>query len=474
MNDGLMRYLTFLLTGKRFFRMVTLDLYIPKFTLVLVMTFYFFKAEPVISKPNVIVIYSDDQGSIDLNIYGASDLVTPHMDALVKSGVRFTQFYAAPVCSPSRAGLMTGKTPQRAGVPGNVPPVAVGGQGLSGDQYTMAEMFKDAGYKTALIGKWHLGDQPGMLPNDQGFDYSFGHLVGCIDNYSHYFYWNGPNRHDLYRNGQEVFYNGQFFPDLMVSEAVKFLEQNKDQPFFMYYAMNTPHYPYQGTPEWLRYYQEKGVTYPRDLYAAFLSTQDDKIGLLIQKLDSLNLRDNTIIVFQSDNGYSTEERAHFGGGNAGPYRGAKACLFEGGFRVPAAISWPGKIPQNQIRDQFAVNADWMPTLAELCDIDLDTTDLDGLSLVPVIQRGTTKSAHRDVFTWQLGKQWATRSGKWKLLGNPVDKSNKAALTEKDMLFLVDLEKDPGETTNLAVLYPEKVRELEEQYRTWLKDAVSDD
>ena len=419
-------------------------------------------------KPNVIVIYTDDQGSIDLNIYGAKDLQTPNMDAIVKSGIRFTQFYGAPVCSPSRAGLMTGKTPQRAGVPGNVPSVPVTTRGLQGAQYTMAEMFKDAGYKTAHIGKWHLGDQPGMLPNDQGFDYSFGHHVGCIDNFSHFYYWHGPNRHDLYRNGEEVFYDGQFFPDLMVKEASAFITENRNAPFFLFFAMNTPHYPYQGTPEWLKYYQDKGVAYPRDLYAAFLSTQDDKIGELISKLKSLNLMENTIIVFQSDNGYSTEERAHFGGGNAGPYRGAKSCLFEGGFRVPAAISWPGTLPADEVRSQFSVNADWMPTLAELCEIKLNLNDLDGKSLMPVINNPSTKSQHNEVFSWQHGKQWATRSGKWKLLGNPVDKSNQAPLTEEDKRFLVNLETDPGEQTNLAEQYPEKVIELENQFQEWVK------
>ena len=419
-------------------------------------------------KPNVIIIYTDDQGAIDLNIYGAKDLVTPHMDALVRSGVRFTQFYGAPVCSPSRAGLLTGKTPQRAGVPGNVPSVSPGDKGLPGNQYTIAEMFKDEGYKTALIGKWHLGDQEGMLPNDQGFDYSFGHHVGCIDNYSHYFYWEGPNRHDLYRNGEEIFLDGQFFPDLMVKEASRFLEENKEEPFFMYYALNTPHYPYQGTPEWLEYYKKKGLAYPRDLYAAFLSTQDDKIGELIAKLEDLGLKENTIIVFQSDNGYSTEQRAHYGGGNAGPYRGSKSCLFEGGFRVPAAITWPGNIPQDEVRDQFSVNADWMPTLANLCGIKIDTDALDGRTLLPVINDATAKSQHNEIFSWKHGKQWATRSGKWKLLGNPVDNSNKAKLTEEDKLFLVDLEMDPGEMTNLAKKNPKKVEELKKQYESWLQ------
>lgn len=426
------------------------------------------RAQQITEKPNVIIIYTDDQGTIDLNVLGAKDLATPHMDALVKSGVRFTQFYAAPICSPSRAGLLTGKTPQRAGVPGNIPSVPVTEKGLASSQYTMAEMFKDNGYKTAHIGKWHLGDQEGMLPNDQGFDYSFGHHVGCIDNYSHFYYWRGPNRHDLYRNGEEIFLNGQFFPDLMVDEASRFLEENQEEPFFLYYALNTPHYPYQGSPEWLKYYQDRGVAYPRNLYAAFLSTQDDKIGELIAKLEELNLIDNTIIVFQADNGYSTEERAHFGGGNSGPYRGAKSCLFEGGFRVPASISWSKHIAANSIRDQFAVNLDWMPTLAELCGISINTEDLDGKSLIPVIKNSETESQHGEIFAWQHGQQWATRSGKWKLLGNPVDRTNKAPITDEDLLFLVDLEADPGEMKNLAKQFPQKVQELENQYNEWLE------
>ena len=414
-------------------------------------------------KPNVIVIYTDDQGAIDLNSFGAKDLVTPNMDKIVKSGIKFTQFYGAPVCSPSRAGLLTGKTPQRAGVPGNVSSLSEEA-GMPTEQYTMAEMFKDAGYKTAHIGKWHLGHGKDKQPNAQGFDYSFGHFVGCIDNYSHYFFWQGPNRHDLYRNGKEVFYNGQFFPELMVKEAAAFIERNQNSPFFIYFALNTPHYPYQGTKEWLNYYQEKGVAYPRDLYAAFLSTQDDKIGELIENLENLGLRENTIIIFQSDNGYSTEERAHFGGGDAGILRGSKFSLFEGGIRVPAAISWPAKLKAGEVRHQLAVNADWMPTLAELCGIDLDISELDGKSLIPVLKHKEHETLHNQ-FCWQSGKHWAARNGNWKLLGNPAILDEK--FLPKDSLFLVNLETDPGEMTNLAKKYPEKVKELNLQFGQWL-------
>jgi arylsulfatase A len=418
---------------------------------------------PNTEKPNVIIIYTDDQGTIDLNSFGASDLVTPNMDKIVYSGIKFTQFYAAAVCCPSRAGLLTGKTPQRAGVPYNIGP----NSGLGSEHYTMAEMFKDAGYKTCHIGKWHLGHETEYQPNAHGFDYSFGHLGGCIDNYSHFFYWNGPNRHDLYRNGEEVFYDGQFFPDLMVKEASAFMEKNKNSPFFIYFALNTPHYPYQGTPEWLEYYREKGVAYPRDLYAAFLSTQDDKIGELLQKLRELGLTENTIIIFQSDNGHSVEERAHYGGGSAGIFRGQKASLYEGGIRVPAAISWPAKLKGGEVRDQMAVNADWMPTLADLCGINLDTKELDGKSLVPIIKDKNMESLHSNGFCWQIQKRWAARKGDWKLHGN-VSVQGEEPSTEGN-LFLVNLKDDPGEQTNLAKKYPEKVKELLAQYETWLEN-----
>jgi len=433
------------------------------FLIIILFTFSCETTTQMNSRPNVILIYTDDQGAIDLNSFGATDLVTPNMDKIVDSGIKFTQFYGAPVCSPSRAGVLTGKTPQRAGVPGNVSPRSEKA-GMPPEQYTIAEMFKDAGYNTAHIGKWHLGHGKDRQPNAQGFDYSFGHFVGCIDNYSHFFYWNGPNRHDLYRNGEEVHYPGQFFPDMMVKEASEYIENNTDAPFFMYFALNTPHYPYQGYPKWLKYYREQGLEYPRDLYAAFISTQDDIIGNLLNKLDELGIRENTIVVFQSDNGFSTEERAHFGGGSAGILRGSKFSLFEGGIRVPAAISWPAKLKAGEVRNQVAVNADWMPTLAELCEIDLDTRDLDGKSLVSIIDDNSKETLHPE-FCWANSKSWAARNGDWKLLSNPAIRGEE--FPPEDSLFLVNLKNDPGEMSNLATQYPEKVEELKTQFDIWL-------
>jgi arylsulfatase A-like enzyme len=252
----------------------------------------------------------------------------------------------------------------------------------------------------------------------------------------------------------------------MVKEASAFIEQYSEQPFFMYFAMNLPHYPYQGDPRWLEYYREKGVAYPRDLYAAFLSTQDDRIGMLLKKLDDLGIRDNTIIIFQSDNGHSTEERAHGGGGSAGPYRGAKQCLFEGGIRVPAAISWPGNIPSGEVRNQFSVNADWMPTVAELCGIPLEATELDGKSLMPIISNSSAETLHTEGYCWAFSDMWVARKGKWKLIGNPYD-TGQRDYTFQEKRFLVNLDEDPGERTNLASQYPLVVQELEKQYQQWL-------
>ena len=429
------------------------------------------------NRPNVLLIFTDDQGTLDMNCYGSEDLQTPHMDALAASGTRFTQFYAAaPVCSPSRAGLLTGRSPLRAGLPGNVPiPIRQEGAGLPTEEITIAEMMRDGGYRTAHIGKWHLGHIPEKQPNGQGFDYSFGHMVGCIDNYSHFFYWNGPNRHDLWRNGEEVYEPGEFFPDLTVREVNAFMEEESDQPFFIYWAINVPHYPYQGSPEWLAEYQD--LPSPRREYAAFVSTMDDKIGEVMAKLDELGLRENTLVIFQSDHGHSTEERAFFGGGNAGPYRGAKFSLFEGGIRVPALISWSGTLPAEQVRDQLAVGMDWMPTIAELSGVDLPDTKLEGKSLVSVIKEDAV-TPHQ-VVHWQTNRfddpnpQWAVRQGEWKLIGNPLDPISPDALSAADSLFLVNLKQDTTESKNIAGQHPERVEAMRQLHLDWV-DGIQEE
>ena len=431
--------------------------------LVFLLSSFVFGSALAADRPNVIFILADDQGSVDVGCYGAKDLHTPNTDALAARGVRFTQFYsAAPVCSPSRAGALTGRWPVRAGVPSNCSSQKGGNAALPPEEVTMAEMFKAAGYATAHVGKWHIGYTPETSPQAQGFDQSFGHMGGCIDNYSHFFFWSGPNIHDLWRNGVEVYHDGEFFPDLMVKEASQFIEKNREKPFFIYYAMNTPHYPYQGDAKWLEHF--KDMPYPRKLYAAFVAAQDQRLGDLFAKVDELGLRENTIIVFQSDNGHSTEERAHFGGGSAGPYRGAKFSLLEGGIRLPAIISWPKNLPQGEARDQVTHACDWLPTLAELTGVKPPETHLDGRSIVPVLRDVAAPSSHQNhALHWQIGAgpkaDWAVREGDWKLIGNSRDTSGADGKSTRIENLLLNIKDDPGEKTNLADQHPEIVTRL---------------
>ena len=300
------------------------------------------------------------------------------------------------------------------------------------------------------------------MPLAQGFDESFGHMGGCIDNYSHFFYWNGPNRHDLWHNGIEVWRAGEYFPDLMVEQAKDFINRNNEEPFFMYFALNNPHYPLQPDPKWQSHY--KDLPQPRRDYAAFVSTMDERIGALLKHLEEVGLRENTIIIFQSDHGHSVEERAFGGGGSAGPYRGAKFSLFEGGIRVPAIISWPGQIPKGESRNQMAFNIDWMSTIASLCGLRLPVTQ--GKDLSNVIQDSEAKSPH-ELFRWKSGVSWAIRKGDWKLIGLPKDPVNPNSLDpEKDRLFLSNIQQDVSESENLAFQNPGKVEELLADYLKW--------
>ena len=419
--------------------------------------------------PNVIMILADDLGSVDLRCYGADDLMTPELDRLAKRGVRFTQCYAAaPVCSPSRAAFITGRYPQRAGVPGNVPRNDAGG--MPTDVVTVAEMFARGGYATGHVGKWHLGHHPSKTPNGQGFQESFGHLGGCIDNYSHFFYWDGPNEHDLWRNGQEVFHEGRYFPDLMADEAIRFISGHQDEPFFLYWALNVPHYPLQPSERWRRHYRD--LPPPRRHYAAFVSTMDETVGRVLRHLDHLHLTNSTIVVFQSDHGHSTEIRTFGGGGCSGPYRGAKFSLFEGGIRVPAMISWPGTLPRNAVRSQMVTGCDWVPTLLALAGLP-DEPGLDGHDITDVIRSPSAPGPH-SVFHWQSGRtsrgpQWAVRRGPWKLLAHPRDTTAGAAPLHVDR-FLVNLDESVSEQTNLLDAHPDIAVELEQLHEIWVRDV----
>jgi arylsulfatase A-like enzyme len=314
-------------------------------------------------RPRVVIFLTDDQGTLDANCYGSRDLYTPTIDELAATGVRFTQAYSHTVCCPARALLLTGRHPQRSSVNHWTQGDAKAEKGINmfREEVTIAEMLKAAGYRTALFGKWHLGAHLDHGPTEQGFDEFFGIRGGFIDNYRHYFL-HGMGYHDLYEGKKEVFADGEYFPDLMIDRAVDFIDRGGDKPFFMYVALNIPHYPEQADSKFEKRYQH--LPMPRRSYAQMISTTDDRIGRVIAALQDANLRENTIIVFQSDNGHSTEDgsairfdnhtsgfpkghyySAHGGGGNTGKWRGAKGSFHEGGLRVPAIISYPKKLPR---------------------------------------------------------------------------------------------------------------------------------
>jgi arylsulfatase A len=418
---------------------------------------------PARRRPNVLLIMSDDQGSVDLGCYGAGDLRTPHLDALAARGVRFTQFYvAAAICSPSRGALMTGRYPQRNGLDTN----AGGHIGLPPAEVTIAEAFREAGYRTGLFGKWHLGMEPEMSPNARGFDAFFGHKEGCIDNYSHFFYWGGPNRHDLWRNDERVREDGAFFPDLMTREACRFIDENRDEPFFLYLPTNIPHYPMQAEVEYDEAFAH--LDQPRRRYAALVACMDDRIGRVLGKIDEHGLRDDTIVVFLSDNGHSVEERAFFGGGSAGPHRGHKFTFWEGGVRMPCIVSWPGVFPEGKVREQVASSMDWFPTLAACCGVPLPDRTFDGRDLRPVIGDASAPSPHAALH-WQFQSQSAVREGDWKLTRNVPDTPLEGRIIPGEELFLANLADDPGERVNLAEAHPEIVERLTRLHETWLAE-----
>ena len=403
-------------------------------------------------KPNIVIFLTDDQGSVDVNCYGAKDLITPHLDALAEQGTRFSQFYvASSICSPSRAALLTGRFPQRAQLPGN----AIGGDGMPSKQITMAELFKRHGYRTGIFGKWHLGTALPLGPNEQGFDEFLGHKEGCIDNYSHFYYWRGPNRHDLWRNEIEIWENGSYFPDICVREAARFIRENREHPFFLYVPFNVPHYPMQAQQQYVNMYDH--INDPkRKRYAAFVSMVDDRIGQILQVLKEQSLREDTLVLFMSDHGHSVEERAFGGGGNAGPYRGHKKTMWEGGLRVPCIIAWPGHIPENSIRDQLACSMDWLPTLADYAGLEAPDWKIDGKSLMSLIRDVNATSPHK-VMHWMLGPRWAVRKGPWKLVFDGE-------------LFLANLDWDISEQRNYINEYPEKAEMLKSLHQQWAESV----
>ncbi|MFC5448949.1 sulfatase family protein [Paenibacillus aestuarii] len=426
-------------------------------------------------RPNVIIFYCDDLGYGDLGCYGSDAMKTPHLDQLAGEGVRFTNWYSnSPVCSPSRASLLTGKYPARAGI-SHILGGKRGTKGLSLGQTTLAAALKTQGYQTAVFGKWHLGASAEHGPNAHGFDQFYGFRAGCIDYYSHIFYWEqagGVNPvHDLWHNETEVWENGEYMTEVITREAVSYIEAAAEQePYFLYVAYNAPHYPMHAPKAYIDRFSD--LPPDRRIMAAMIAAVDDGVGEIVAALKNKGVYEDTIIFFSSDNGPSTESRNWldgtedlYYGGSAGKFRGHKASLFDGGIREPAILSYPAGFAgsQGQVNDEVCAMMDMFPTVLELTGTDQKGYDVDGYSLCATI-RGTAPSPHPQLF-WEYGDQLAVREGKWKLvLNGKLDFSRTAV----DAVHLSDLEQDAGERVNLAEQFPDVARRLEEDVRRWYR------
>lgn len=422
------------------------------------------------SRPNVIIIMTDDQGYGDLSCMGAEDFSTPHIDSLARDGIRFTSMYSAsPVCSPSRAALLTGRYPGNAGVRA----ILAGhrrASGLTPAVPTIATALKELGYRTGISGKWHLGLKDECRPNSNGFDEFSGFLAGCVDYYSHIFYWGmadgGCNpTHDLWENEEEVYENGEYMTERITRKSIEFIDRHSGEPFFLYVAYNAPHYPMHAPEKYLKRFEH--LPKDRQLMAAMISAVDDGVGEIRAELEKLGLLDNTLIYFQSDNGPSRESRNWldgnedlYYGGSTGIFSGHKYSLFEGGIRIPAILCWKGRV-DSRVVDAPHIATDIFPTVLDICGGDVSKYDIDGISLKPMLT-GEGEALHEYIF-WEMEGQTAVRKGRYKLvLNGRLDEGE----TPRADVFLSDLETDPSEKHNLADEMPELCDEMKQAAMSW--------
>jgi arylsulfatase A-like enzyme len=452
------------------------------------------------AKPNIIVILADDLGYSDLASYGNPVVKTPHIDALGKEGIRFTQAYSsAPICSPSRAGLLTGRYQQRFGFEFLVPQhtgskptpeqleqyAAFAKQvgtsqeqgidaeafnkirkGLPDAEITLAQLLKKNGYKTSAIGKWHVGETDGFYPQQKGFDYHFGfysglslyapendpaivnkHLPWALSE-SAAWHRNGSNR--IVRNNKEV-EEKEFLTDKFADEAITYIEQNQNNPFFLYLPFNAPHDPFQAKKSDFDKYPEVSDSTKR-VYYGMISSLDNAVGRIHQKLKDLGLDQNTIIFFTSDNGGATYTRAT----DNAPLKGGKLSHFEGGYSVPYFIKYPGKVPAGKEYNQPVSLLDIYATAAAVAGVKLPADrEYDGVNLLPYLNNQQQGRPHETLF-WRSGYSKAIRKGDYKLYINERN--------GKQLLY--NLASDRSETKDLCKEQPEKVKELLSALQAW--------
>jgi arylsulfatase A len=411
------------------------------------------------SRPNVILIITDDVGYGDIGSYGAPDIKTPNIDSLAKAGTRLTDFYAAPNCSPTRAMLISGRYQQRYRIenPLGAARSPSGDQGLRATGRTLPQLLKNHGYRTGLVGKWHLGYKPEFSPNAHGFDYFFGFKSGLIDYYQH---TDQSGEHDLFENGAPTHVTG-YSTDLFTERSVKFIEQNAKEPFFLEVAFNAAHWPFQVpdhpsvAPDNARFVlPHDDPTNTRKDYAAILERADQGVGKILATLDRLGLTRNTLVIYTQDNGGEWLSR------NA-PLFHRKSTVWEGGIRVPAIFRWPGRIPAGKTSSQVGIIMDLTATILAVTNSPVPAeARLEGINLFPLLQEGAPRT-ERTLFwriTGQARRQRAVRQGDWKLL------------LDGGVALLYNLANDIGERTDLASQRTDLVKKLFPLIGQWERDV----
>lgn len=421
-------------------------------------------AQPAAPRPHIVYVLADDLGWKDVGFHG-SDIRTPNIDALAASGARLEQLYAQPMCTPSRAALMTGRYPHRYGLQTAVI-LSASRYGLATDEWLLPQALQEAGYTTAIVGKWHLGHADrAYWPRQRGFDHQYGPLLGEIDYYSH----SAHGTRDWFRNNEPVREDG-YVTTLLGNEAVALIgRHDPNVPLFLYLTFTAPHAPYQAPQQVVDTYRD--IADPnRRAYAAMITAMDGEIGRVVGALEARGMRDNTLLVFQSDNGgprsaQFTGEVDTSGGtipADNGPYRDGKGMLYEGGTRVVALANWPGRIRPGSVVDQPIHIVDMYPTLARLAGASLaKCKPLDGLDVWPTLSEGRVSPRQEVVYDIEPFRA-AVRVGDWKLVW-------RAVLPSKVELF--NLRQDPFEKTDLAASNPEKVAELQRRIEALARDAV---
>ena len=411
------------------------------------------------TRPNVVLIIMDDVGYGDYGAYGAPDIKTPNVDRLARDGAKFTDFYAAPSCTPTRVALITGRYYQRTALEVPLGAAPAGGRGLEATGRSLPQLMKNAGYATGLIGKWHLGYASHQIPKAHGFDYFFGFLSGLVDYYQH---TDQTGKPDLFENDKPVSVDG-YMTDLITERSVKFIDEQAGRPFFLEVAYNAAHWPFQvpdkpsrapGNARFVQPHEENTST--RADYVAMLERADQGVGRILETLEKRGLTRNTLVIFTNDNGGEWLSR------NAPLYH-RKDTLWEGGIRVPLIMRWPERIPAGRTESQVGIVMDLTATILAATSTPIPAeTRLDGIDLLPIVTGGAPR-VERTLFfrITQTRQQRAVRQGDWKLLLDAGD------------VLLFNLRDDIGERNDLAKDRPEIARRLRPLLAEWEKDVDSE-